>query len=46
MGGHGREMIQLGVPIADAPPDMDNLTTSTKGKSYITKFIIVSFCSR
>ncbi|RHN78122.1 putative alpha-ketoglutarate-dependent dioxygenase AlkB [Medicago truncatula] len=40
VGGHGREMIQLGVPIADAPPDMDNLTTSTKGKSYITQFII------
>ncbi|KAG5073536.1 hypothetical protein JHK84_054767 [Glycine max] len=24
MKGHGREMIQLGVPIADAPPDVDN----------------------
>ncbi|KAJ1393734.1 Alpha-ketoglutarate-dependent dioxygenase AlkB-like superfamily [Sesbania bispinosa] len=26
MKGHGREMIQLGVPIADAPPDVDNVT--------------------
>ncbi|KAL2347825.1 hypothetical protein Fmac_001825 [Flemingia macrophylla] len=26
MKGHGKEMIQLGVPIADAPPDMDNVT--------------------
>lgn len=30
--GHGREMIQLGVPIADAPPDVDNVTGFSKGK--------------
>lgn len=29
--GHGREMIQLGVPIADAPPDGENLTGASKG---------------
>ncbi|KAL5162460.1 hypothetical protein HKD37_07G019570 [Glycine soja] len=28
MKGHGREMIQLGVPIADAPPDVDNKVES------------------
>jgi hypothetical protein len=33
MNGHGREMVQLGVPMADAPPDVDNMTASTKGKS-------------
>jgi len=31
MKGHGREMIQLGVPIADAPPDVDNVTGISKG---------------
>ncbi|KHN01749.1 hypothetical protein glysoja_047936 [Glycine soja] len=32
MKGHGREMIQLGVPIADAPPDVDNVTGISKDK--------------
>ncbi|XP_004513244.1 RNA demethylase ALKBH10B-like [Cicer arietinum] len=32
MRGHGREMIQLGLPIVDAPQDEDNMTASTKGK--------------
>lgn len=31
MKGHGREMIQLGVPIADAPPEVENLTGASKG---------------
>jgi len=31
--GRGREMIQLGVPIADAPPDVDNVTGISKGMS-------------
>ncbi|BAT98834.1 uncharacterized protein HKW66_Vig0251720 [Vigna angularis] len=30
--GRGREMIQLGVPIADAPPDVDNVTGISKDK--------------
>ncbi|KAK7308611.1 hypothetical protein VNO77_42230 [Canavalia gladiata] len=33
MKGRGREMIQLGVPIADAPPDVDNVTGSSKDKN-------------
>ncbi|TKY69195.1 Alpha-ketoglutarate-dependent dioxygenase AlkB [Spatholobus suberectus] len=32
MKGHGREMIQLGVPIADAPPDVNNGTGISKDK--------------
>ncbi|KAK2453575.1 RNA demethylase ALKBH10B [Trifolium repens] len=32
--GHGREMIQLGVPVADAPPDVDNMTASFKDKNF------------
>ncbi|KAF7808506.1 RNA demethylase ALKBH10B-like [Senna tora] len=31
MKGHGREMIQLGVPIADAPVDVENVTGASKG---------------
>lgn len=30
MKGHGREMIQLGVPIADTPPDGENMTGASK----------------
>ncbi|XP_027360913.1 RNA demethylase ALKBH10B-like isoform X4 [Abrus precatorius] len=33
MRGRGREMIQFGVPIADAPPDVNNATGSSKGMS-------------
>ncbi|XP_004513243.1 RNA demethylase ALKBH10B-like isoform X2 [Cicer arietinum] len=33
MRGRGREMIQLGVPIAYASPDVDNVTASTKDKN-------------
>ncbi|KAK4261844.1 hypothetical protein QN277_004788 [Acacia crassicarpa] len=32
MKGRGREMIQLGVPIADAPPDGENLAGASKDK--------------
>ncbi|XP_028767081.1 RNA demethylase ALKBH10B isoform X1 [Neltuma alba] len=32
MKGRGREIIQLGVPIADAPPDGENLTGASKDK--------------
>ena len=31
MKGHGREMIQLGLPIADAPLEEDNAVGSSKG---------------
>ncbi|XP_019463831.1 PREDICTED: uncharacterized protein LOC109362473 isoform X1 [Lupinus angustifolius] len=31
--GHGREMIQLGVPIADAPPDGENMTGASRDKN-------------
>ncbi|XP_019460076.1 PREDICTED: uncharacterized protein LOC109359835 [Lupinus angustifolius] len=31
--GHGREMIQFGVPIADAPPDGENITGFSKDKN-------------
>ncbi|KAH1250564.1 hypothetical protein GmHk_05G013689 [Glycine max] len=34
MKGHGREMIQLGVPIADAPAEGENMTGASKGKLY------------
>ncbi|KAI5396984.1 RNA demethylase ALKBH10B isoform X1 [Lathyrus oleraceus] len=33
MRGHGRELIQLGVPVADAPLDVDNVTASFKDKN-------------
>lgn len=33
MKGRGREMIQFGVPIADAPPDGENMTGASKGMS-------------
>lgn len=31
MKGHGREMIQLGLPIADAPLEDDNGVGNSKG---------------
>jgi len=34
MKGHGREMIQLGVPIADAPAEGENMTGASKGMFY------------
>jgi hypothetical protein len=43
MNGHGREMIQLGVPIADAPPDADNMTASAKGKFYNAHIFYLCF---
>lgn len=36
MRGHGRELIQLGVPVADAPLDVDNVTASFKGRFSIS----------
>lgn len=36
MRGHGRELIQLGVPVADAPLDVDNVTASLKGRFSIS----------
>lgn len=33
MKGHGREMIQLGVPIADGPSEDENAAGTSKGKS-------------
>jgi len=35
MKGHGREMIQLGLPIADAPAEDENATGTSKGTSYL-----------
>ncbi|XP_058078170.1 RNA demethylase ALKBH10B-like [Magnolia sinica] len=32
MKGHGREMIQLGVPVADGPPDDEHSSGTFKGK--------------
>ncbi|KAF5442933.1 hypothetical protein F2P56_035540 [Juglans regia] len=32
MKGHGREMIQLGLPIADAPPEEDNAVGTSKDR--------------
>ncbi|KAF8389679.1 hypothetical protein HHK36_024198 [Tetracentron sinense] len=34
MKGHGREMIQLGLPIADAPPEDEYTAGSSKGMLY------------
>ncbi|XP_020216993.1 RNA demethylase ALKBH10B isoform X2 [Cajanus cajan] len=36
MKGHGKEMIQLGVPVADAPPDVDSVTGISKDKKVET----------
>ncbi|KAA8529874.1 hypothetical protein F0562_034522 [Nyssa sinensis] len=33
MKGHGREMIQFGLPIADAPPDDENVSGTSKERS-------------
>lgn len=38
MKGHGREMIQLGVPIADAPAEGENMTGASKGMLYCVIF--------
>jgi hypothetical protein len=43
MNGHGREIILLGVPIADAPPDVDNMTASAKGKFYNAHIFYLCF---
>ena len=40
--GRGRETIQLGIPIADAPPDVENLTGASKGMSGV----VISFQRR
>ena len=34
MKGHGREMIQLGVPIADAPLEDENVVGTSKGRFH------------
>lgn len=38
MKGHGREMIQLGVRIADAPAEGENMTGASKGMLYYVIF--------
>lgn len=35
MKGHGREMIQLGLPIVDAPPEEEAAISTYKGMSNI-----------
>lgn len=40
MKGHGREMIQLGVPIADAPPEDEATAGASRG---MLSFFIFSF---
>lgn len=42
MKGHGREMIQLGVPIADGPPDNENAAGTSKGK-FTPRLLSVCF---
>ncbi|KAJ0094348.1 hypothetical protein Patl1_15647 [Pistacia atlantica] len=37
MKGHGREMIQLGLPIADAPPEDENAVGTSKGKCHFLR---------
>lgn len=32
MRGHGREMIQLGIPITEGPPEDENTAGTCKGK--------------
>lgn len=32
MKGHGREMLQLGLPVVDGPPDDGHAAGSSKGK--------------
>lgn len=38
MKGHGREMIQLGIPIADAPPEDEISAGTSKGMLQFTMF--------
>jgi len=38
MKGHGREMIQLGFPIADHPHDDDNSSGLSKGICHYLSF--------
>lgn len=40
MKGHGREMIQLGLPIADAPPEEDNAVGTSKGMFHIKNICV------
>lgn len=35
MKGHGREMIQLGVPVADAPVEVENVGISRGISTYL-----------
>ncbi|KAB5538011.1 hypothetical protein DKX38_015544 [Salix brachista] len=37
MKGHGREMIQFGLPIADAPAETENETGTSKGMSHLVQ---------
>lgn len=39
MKGRGREMIQLGLPIADASPEEDNAVGSSKGMLHFQMFL-------
>lgn len=43
MKGHGREMIQFGLPIADSPPEEENATGSSKGMFGIVERLLL-FC--
>jgi hypothetical protein len=45
MKGHGREMIQFGLPIADAPAETENETGTSKGMSHLVQnFLHIYMC--
>lgn len=37
MKGHGREMIQLGLPVGDGPPDDGHAAGTSKGRFCLIK---------
>lgn len=41
--GHGREMIQLGVPIADAPPEDEAAAETNKGMFWSNSSFLFPF---
>ncbi|KAK9276729.1 hypothetical protein L1049_006265 [Liquidambar formosana] len=41
MKGHGREMIQLGIPIAEAPPEDENAAGTSKGMFHLIEVLLI-----
>lgn len=41
MKGHGREMIQLGIPMVDGPPEGENTTGISTGFTVLGQNLII-----